>query len=1465
MRLCHPRWLVESCIALIGLTLSAVLGAACSPELAPLPERRSARGTLGEEVYKSLCRRVAGTELPQDVTGRRSEALCLGDAERVQRALAETPGAGATDALDEAAASQPAPPRLLALAQRRGAIAQAVDDTMTDPLADELEHLFRALLPFYDPPEERVQWATRELATVLERLTDPSDPRVLPGLARVTRKGMLPREGNLGLVRGPLAAPGLRELARSFLPLVSDDVEVRPYFDMLLAGLALELATVEVDAPPDSDLQRLKQLLLRTHPDFGSGKPLFGAVRDTRGLPKPVLRAGQVPFPFVDADGDGSADATGSRLLTAPSFAARLPEPFSTAGEGPVVRDAFDRASGITEQGASDPSRQLYETADADTTLLAGLLRSAGKLFREDSLTRQLSQVSPLIVGEHRPTSQRYGAYDFRYAAPDPVRSPLLDLVHGAGALLDQPALAESLAVSKSLLEDEEATLVEALTPLSTLERRTRAGADAYPEAKLEPGHTFWDELLFELEKLSRRRVSKEGDTLLEAMMRASLGFARNLQKPGAPVEQIVDPELLRHQGVVLATLMRFKDEWRANPTGERSRVPGDPVVLGGFRTPVDRSQPDTPVTCGRDGCGGPIAGTPFERWKKPDQNCMIQRLGRPISGRDCGQRANQSLLHRSLGLIAEMAGRSQCNKAISIGDLLDYAVLKDPCTGSVIPDSPECVALRRQQEADRASSVSSAEDAVRDDYTCPDATVAPTAPCRAYADKYPAAFVDVDGAAGPSPASIQACHMIDLPDVGRTFGAAVTHEFQLQFPNPWVRRYLEDIARAGDHDGDGAPDLPTCKSLNYQIVDPTIAPPCTPEAATLSRDIYKDMPITVDTLGELVEYLLDDSGLFTNEADTADLRPDVKALSRVLFAPSGSTSFILFDPLLVHGAPAACEAAPALPACEANDAAVAPEGGCCIADVKRPPLRYRLDTYYGATSFAWEQPIALRDGKTISFLDTMRALSDAVAQFDFDPARGDDPSAFEDTGYVFSTLGKLIAEHYDSKDNPSVQARDPKAAHYRRLTGLVRYEAMLADALDDGSIALDQPASDGQPLYDPATRYTPEQQLGLVFHALPLVQALDRIALDGGRDAIHVSAQLAELMLSPHARCAGATGDRRVLAGKGACDLSAQGEPGLSPPFRDRAGRDFICWEDGRCFDGSAQPKRFASPLYVLLDAIGSIEDAAAADPARDAALSGVVAGLIDAYATLAEGRLEDRRVRALLLALLDDTRARIVEERASGTLASLPARTDEDWAELLHNPVIAAALGLSSKLEKHPSALSALRRYTFASLDEAGGHASLRPLLAGLFDVVQLLPGDAETNAALRALAGAFTSQAERAVGGQAVELTPQQSVVGRNLYMLRQTAERDTATDSVLERVFANLARVPGGRPSPLEVILDAALEINRVNPGEAITPSADDLRAALVRIAQVLRDERRGFERLYQIVRCTNHAPGEAGCE
>lgn len=1474
----------------LGLSLSCVLAVGCAPEFEKLEQRRSPRGTLGEEVYKTLCRRVAGTEMPNDVEGRESEAICLGDAGAVAEALDER-----REAL---------PKRVAVLAERREQFVRAVDAMLPEDTGDELELLMRELLPFYDAPEERVQENTRAFASVLERLA--ANDAALNALTRVARDGVLSREGSFGLYRALLGYDRLNGLFLELLPVLSDDPNVRPYFQTMLTGVALELATQDLDDAPDSDTRRLKALMAREDNDFASERPLFITLRDPRGLPVPTPREGKpVPFPFVDQDGDGLADVQDGDFVLDEGFKGALPGAFATSSEQGVSRDAFGRALGFLPDGSVETVRTLFETRDIDRTLLAGAFREMTALFDEKGKTAvHVARLVPAIFGDRTVQRRMYGKAQLDYPASDTEQSPVVDLMHASMSIFERPAYDQSLELTHRMIDKHEAEMVHALSPLLRLEKRTRADSDAYPKASLAKDSVFWDELLFEAERMSRRRKTQDGPTLLELLLRGALGYARNTSKPGAPVEQIVDPEVLRHQGALIATLMRYKDEWRNNPKGESERDPSEPRTIGSFRTPVDRSLPDSPVTCGKDGCGGLIEGSPFERWATPGQNCVLQRDGRPKSGKDCGAPANQSVLHRSMGLIWEMAGRSQCNKSITLGDLLDFAVVQEACTKlepakTCDPDaanrdlecqgkygdnadyvcdaatalciakagSDECIRLKQLQRVERFDTIKQAEERVAHDYECPKDK--PGAACLAYVDEFPAAFVDPDGPGVGEPATLMECNLINLPDVGRSFGRALTHEFTIEIPNPWMRRYLEDVARAGNE------SIPDCDD-SFVITDPTLVPPCIPGSARLSRDVYDEMSPEIDTLGELIAYLLDDSSLFATPKDSEELRPDVAALTRVLFAPPGSSSFLMFDPLLVHGSPSACVEDDPKPACLMDDTAKTPPGGCCIKNPTRPPFRYRLDTYYGTTSFAWEHPIEFDDGSRLSLIDAMKTLADGVNRTDYDAASGDDPKDFEGTDFLFSTLGKMVAKHYDSPRNPGVQNKDPALPHYRSQSNLVSYEELLADALDDGTLLRAQLAPHEGTLFDEATLPNkPERQLGLIYHSYPLLERLATLEI-GGRDGIGFSAGLAELLLSPHASCAPEGGDLRVIDGKGACDMLASGAracdgkapraAGFRAPLTYRDGRATRCWNDGTCFD-TVDACQYTSPLYLALDSLASMDDRISSSEEFEDAFQGARAGLFDSYLVLGKDAFENRRLRAVLLAAIEEGREKWARDAVSGRLAQVGAELVTDTVDLLQNPVFAGALGVIEQISPNQELMEVLNRYARSVLGGDRSEAQSRAMIATAGDMLELLPGDEELLSLFRLMGDSILPNTGQVIS-EGLPFDLGKGMIWRNLELLRDTSQKDR--EGVLGRMLNNAVALPGAgtaeeKHSALAQIYDVLIALEREDPGAATTPSAQDFRMIFGHMAEILRDERRGFERLYEIVQCRNGSTEVYQCD
>jgi hypothetical protein len=285
----------------------------------------------------------------------------------------------------------------------------------------------------------------------------------------------------------------------------------------------------------------MKDLLSRSRVEFGSGKALHVAKRDPRGMPVPTpFEGNSIPFPFVDADRNGLADIEGAEFVVDPNLGRDLPEPFAEVSEVGVERDAQGRAYGFLPDGAVDRSRTLYETADADLTVLSAALHEAAKLFDADTQTAvHVAKLVPAVFGDRIDHEEPYGAARFRYQAPDANKSPIVDLVHASTALLDRPLYEQSLEMTQRILDEHEGQLVEALEPLLVLEKRTRADSDAYPGAKLRKDSAFWDQLLFEGERISRRRKTADGPTLLELLLRGALGYARNPSKAYA-VERMI-------------------------------------------------------------------------------------------------------------------------------------------------------------------------------------------------------------------------------------------------------------------------------------------------------------------------------------------------------------------------------------------------------------------------------------------------------------------------------------------------------------------------------------------------------------------------------------------------------------------------------------------------------------------------------------------------------------------------------------------------------------------------------------------------------------------------------------------------------------------------------------------------------------------------------------------------------------
>ena len=496
--------------------------------------RASPRGTVGEEVYRVFCQRLAASELPQDVSGAQTRALCAGEV---------GPEAAPT-------------PRLRALADNRDRTVAALDQIMPEPLEDDLNRFMVQLVPFYDPPEEALPSQTRAVGALLAELA--ADDEAIAALERLsTRVGYRPLRLALGVARPAMAYEGLSEFTRVALETIDEGGAAGDEWAELLQAVALELATAAPAPASDgpSTLELTRELLFRTRPEFGSGPRRLMVVRDRRGLAIPFSSDGRLPAPFVDRNGDGLADVDVlGRFLGDSGDILDLPAPFAYVGEADALRDAAGRA-------VRADMTPLYEYRDLNQSMLAGLAReTVGWLDPEQPTLMDMAFGLPAVLGPEAMRTEDLGGITVEYRGFDTSEGPLFDLIYGAGELLHRDETDEVLALTELLLTDHE----EEVAALIEAGLRGDAVADT-TEAALAPQSELWDDLI----EVGQWIAQEPG--LLEALLRS---FA--------------DPRSKR-LGTIYAELMRHRD-----PVGFDPADLNRPMRDQEWSQEVDRARPDT-------------------------------------------------------------------------------------------------------------------------------------------------------------------------------------------------------------------------------------------------------------------------------------------------------------------------------------------------------------------------------------------------------------------------------------------------------------------------------------------------------------------------------------------------------------------------------------------------------------------------------------------------------------------------------------------------------------------------------------------------------------------------------------------------------------------------------------------------------------------------------------------------------
>ena len=145
----------------------------------------------------------------------------------------------------------------------------------------------------------------------------------------------------------------------------------------------------------------------------------------------------------------------------------------------------------------------------------------------------------------------------------------------------------------------------------------------------------------------------------------------------------------------------------------------------------------------------------------------------------------------------------------------------------------------------------------------------------------------------------------------------------------------------------------------------------------------------------------------------------------------------------------------------------------------------------------------------------------------------------------------------------------------------------------------------------------------------------------------------------------------------------------------------------------------------------------------------------------------------------------------------------------------------------------------------------AFLATLYAGA-DLLQVFGDDADIVPIAHALSVALAPNARELVSGTPGQPNIANGMAYDALGLVRELQGIDDR--HILHRLLANLVALPadGSEETPLEVILDVMSQINRSHPGDTGDYTRGDYRSALGQATGFMRDDRRGLERLYQVL-------------
>jgi hypothetical protein len=546
------------CAALGLVVASGSSAGACGPTF-DTTRQVQAKSTLGDDLFATLCDRVAATAEPADLEGRKSHAVCHADLSGQY---------ASTYAADDGTM----PPKVAVMVRYRSDLISAFNATFPDQdnLQDDLNDLLQALVPLYD--DDTLPESTRTLAAIFDQIAftnDKTDPvkakraaDARDALARLGgRRGYRAAGVAIGVARPLLAYPRITQVTDTTISLLGPGGEAEPELRKTLeVAQAMLLSTTvpnartpiagyadrwsgKLGAKPKLTSEILRNLLVDGAPLKGDlSGPAYSAtwidpyagdgnggtaptipvlLRDARGY----AAFATPPAGVVDKDGDGLPDVNAQGLFigqTEQALPVPTPFPLLAYGTNPkdtAPRDAQGRAL-VAAGGA-----QVYKYADASKTFLHSVLVDTKSLADPkngallDLLHASLLQMGPRTAADpsDRTLGKDVATYtddagqkvNVGYRKFDADQSPIVDLLYAGTRFLEYPKSGDYLELARQLTRDHPHETARVLA--AVMKVRNLANDAAYAGVVLDPKSNFWDDMIGIVQQIAAEPVLLKG------------------------------------------------------------------------------------------------------------------------------------------------------------------------------------------------------------------------------------------------------------------------------------------------------------------------------------------------------------------------------------------------------------------------------------------------------------------------------------------------------------------------------------------------------------------------------------------------------------------------------------------------------------------------------------------------------------------------------------------------------------------------------------------------------------------------------------------------------------------------------------------------------------------------------------------------------------------------------------------